>query len=68
MSSSRLLYVGASRDAKLTIAHDDNAGKLTLVASVPTVAGARNPAVAKNGKVYLPHSAGGDLVVAVPTP
>lgn len=68
VSSSRLLYVGASRDAKLTIAHDDNAGKLTLVASVPTVAGARNPAVAKNGKVYLPHSAGGDLVVAVPTP
>jgi len=59
-------YVGAARDAKLTIALDDAKGHLTLVASVPTAAGARNPAVAKNGAVYLAHGGGtasNDLVV-----
>jgi hypothetical protein len=69
--ASRLLYVGAARDAKLTIARDDAAGHLTLVATVPTAAGARNPAVAKNGAVYLAHGGGvtsSDLVVVTPPP
>src|SRR5205085_91653 len=48
---THLLYVGAARAAKLTIARDDAAGKLTLVATVPTPAGSRNPAVAANGAV-----------------
>jgi DNA-binding beta-propeller fold protein YncE len=67
--SSGMAYVGAARDAKLTIARVDAAGRLSLVATVPTVAGARNPAVAKNGDVYLAHGGGvtsSDLVVVSP--
>jgi hypothetical protein len=67
--ASGMLYVGAARDAKLTIARVDPAGHLSLVASVPTAAGARNPAVAKNGEVYLAHGGGvvsSDLVVVTP--
>ena len=69
--ASRLVYVGAARDAKLTIARADAAGHLTLVASVPTAAGARNPAVAKSGAVYLAHGGGvtsSDLVIVTPPP
>lgn len=65
-AGSREVYAGAARDAKLTIAHADPAGKLTLVATVPTAAGARNPAVTKNGDVYLAHGGGvasSDIVV-----
>ena len=64
-----MLYAGAARDAKLTIAHVDAAGHLSLVATVPTAAGARNPAVAKSGDVYLAHGGGvtsSDLVVVSP--
>jgi hypothetical protein len=67
--ASGMLYVGAARDAKLTIARVDSSGHLALVATVPTVAGARNPAVAKNGDVYLAHGGGvtsSDLVVVSP--
>lgn len=63
------LYVGAARAGKLTIASDDAAGKLTVVASIPTPAGARNPAVASNGTVYLAHGGGvasSDIVVVSP--
>jgi DNA-binding beta-propeller fold protein YncE len=69
--STNLLYAGAARDAKLTIARVDPSGHLSLVASVPTAAGARNPAVAKNGDVYLAHGGGvasSDLVVISPPP
>jgi DNA-binding beta-propeller fold protein YncE len=68
--ASELLYVGAARDAKLTIAHVDAAGHLSLVASVPTVAGARNAAVAKDGSVYLAHGGGvasSDIFVVSPS-
>ena len=64
-----MLYAGAARDAKLTIARVDAAGHLSLVSTVSTVAGARNPAVAKNGVVYLAHGGGttsSDLVVVTP--
>lgn len=67
--ASGMLYAGAARDAKLTIARVDAAGHLSLVATVPTAAGARNPAVAKNGDVYLAHGGGvasSDLVVVSP--
>ena len=63
------LYVGAARAAQLTVAHVDNAGKLTLIAQVPTHQGARNGVVTKNGTVYLAHSSLGQLaglIVASP--
>ncbi len=62
-------YVGAAKDAKLTIATADAKGKLTVVEQVPTEKGARNPVVTKDGKVYLAHSGGAnlsDLFVVVP--
>jgi hypothetical protein len=53
--ATHLLYVGAAREAKLTIARADEKGNLTVVAQVPTQAGARNATVAKNGTVFLAH-------------
>jgi DNA-binding beta-propeller fold protein YncE len=67
--STRLLYVGAARAGRLTVASDDPKGKLTVVARVPTHAGARNPAVTDKGVVYLAHSSFGglkDVVVVTP--
>lgn len=69
--ATHLLYVGAAKAAALTIARVDAAGKLALVAKVPTHAGARNPAVTDKGVVYLAHSSLGgltDLVVVTPKP
>jgi len=67
--ATHTLYVGAAKDARLTVAQVDAAGKLSLVAEVPTHEGARNGVVAKNGTVYLAHSQLGQLaglVVASP--
>lgn len=67
--STRLLYVGAAKAAQLTIARVDDWGNLSLVATVKTPPGARNPAVTDKGAVYLAHSAVGgssDLVVVEP--
>jgi DNA-binding beta-propeller fold protein YncE len=63
-------YVGAAKDAKLTIVSADAKGKLTIVAQVPTEKGARNPVVTKSGTVYLAHSGNAnlnDLFVVVPS-
>jgi DNA-binding beta-propeller fold protein YncE len=54
--ATHLLYVGAARAAKLTIAHADENGRLSVVAQVPTREGARNGVLAKNGNLYLAHS------------
>ena len=67
--ATRLLYVGAAKAAQLTIARVDEWGNLSLVATVKTPAGTRNPAVTDKGAVYLAHSALGgssDLVVVEP--
>lgn len=53
--ATHLLYVGAGAAAKLTIARADRSGHLTVVAQVPTRAGARNATVAKDGTVFLAH-------------
>src|SRR5713226_5033124 len=67
--ASHMLFVGAAKAAQLTVASVDANGKLTVIATVPTEKGARNPAVATNGKVFLAHGGGAplnDLAVAVP--
>jgi hypothetical protein len=64
-SATHLLYVGAARAAKLTIARADPTGKLTTVAQVPTQNGARNGVVVKDGTVYLAHSGGVKLPALV---
>lgn len=56
--ATHLLYVGAARAAKLTIARADASGKLTIIAQVPTQNGARNGVVTKDGTVYLAHGGG----------
>jgi DNA-binding beta-propeller fold protein YncE len=68
--ATHLLYVGAARDAKLTVASADAKGQLTVVAQVPTQVGARNATVAKNGMVFLAHNRQAKLsalVVASPS-
>ena len=68
--ATHMLYVGAAKDAKLTVARVDAAGKLSLVAQVPTHEGARNGVVTKDGTVYLAHSSRGQLaglIVATPS-
>jgi DNA-binding beta-propeller fold protein YncE len=63
------VYVGAAKAGQLTIATTDPHGKLSVVATVATHLGARNPAVTDQGVVYLAHSALGglsDLVVVEP--
>jgi hypothetical protein len=64
-SATHLLYVGAARAAKLTIARADNAGTLTTVGQVPTQNGARNGVVTKDGTVYLAHGGGVKLPALV---
>jgi len=59
--ATHMLYVGAARDARLTVARVDAAGKLTLLAQVPTHEGARNGVVTKDGSVYLAHARPGEL-------
>ncbi len=65
-AKNHLLYVGAARAARLTIATVGPDGKLTLTAQVPTKPGARNGVVDAAGKVYLPDSRDSELVVASP--
>ena len=59
--ATHMLYVGAAKDARLTVSLVDAAGKLSLVAEVPTHEGARNGVVTKDGTVYLAHSQLGQL-------
>jgi len=54
--TTHLLYVGAARAAKLTIARVDDQGHLSVVVQVPTREGARNAVVGKDGTVFLAHS------------
>ena len=60
------LYVAAARAAKLVVAAVDAKGKLTVEAEVATKAGARNAVVGKDGKVYVAHSQGSELIVVTP--
>ena len=67
--ASHMLYVGAAKAAKLTIARADDKGKLSLIAQMPTRQGARNGVLDKNGNLYLAHSAiakYSDLLVVSP--
>jgi DNA-binding beta-propeller fold protein YncE len=67
--ATHMLYVGAAKAGQLTIARVDSQGKLSVLATVATHLGARNPAVTDKGAVYLAHSALGglsDLVVVEP--
>jgi DNA-binding beta-propeller fold protein YncE len=64
--SDHRVYVGAAKAATLLVAVLDPRGGLSRVTSVPTQDGARNGVVTSNGKVYLSHSKGSELVVVAP--
>jgi DNA-binding beta-propeller fold protein YncE len=64
-SSTHVLYVGAARAAKLTIARADSAGTLTMITQVATQNGARNGVVTKDGTIYLAHGGGVKLPALV---
>jgi DNA-binding beta-propeller fold protein YncE len=63
----RELVAGAAKDAKVTFAKVDAAGKLTSVAQLTTADGARNGVIADDGRVFLAHTKGSELLV-VPLP
>ena len=63
--ATHMLYVGAAKDARLTVARVDATGKLSKVAVVQTHEGARNGVVTKDGTVYLAHSQLGKLAGVV---
>ena len=63
--ATHMLYVGAAKAAQLTVARVDAAGKISLIAKVPTHEGARNGVVTKNGTVYLAHSQLGQLAALI---
>jgi DNA-binding beta-propeller fold protein YncE len=65
-AAARRVYIGAGKAATLTIAALDAKGGLSVLASVPTIAGARNGVVTTAGEVYLAHSRGSELVVVAP--
>jgi hypothetical protein len=60
------LYAAAARAATLTIARLDPQGGLTPIASVATVAGARNAVATDEGTAYLTDSSGGKILIVVP--
>ena len=68
--ATHLLYIGAAKAGQLTIARVDAHGKLTLVSTVKTPQGARNPVVTEGGVVYLAHTLSqgplSDLAVVTP--
>ncbi len=66
VAATHTVYIGAGKDAKLTIAALDAKGALSPILVVPTKQGARNPAVATDGSIYLPNSGGGELIVVTP--
>ena len=59
--ATHMLYVGAAKNARHTVSLVDTAGKLSLVAEVPTHEGARNGVVTNDGTLYLAHSQLGQL-------
>ena len=64
--TSHLLYIGASRAARLTIASVAGNGALSIAATVPTQTGARNGAVDAHGTMYLEHGKAGELLAVSP--
>ncbi len=60
------LYAAAAGAAKLTIVHLAPEGGLTAIATVATVAGARNSVATDEGTAYLTDAAGGKILIVAP--
>ncbi len=57
------LYVGAGEAAQLTVAHVDDKGVPTVVATAATAAGARNAVADGKGSAYVPDPNGATLLI-----
>jgi DNA-binding beta-propeller fold protein YncE len=64
--SNNLVYAAAGRAATLTIANVDDSGRLSRVALVPTVTGARSVVAGDDGKAYVIDPANGKILVVTP--
>jgi len=51
--SQKLIYIPAGRDGNVTVVHEDSPDKYTVVATVPTMAGARTLAV--DGRTHVAY-------------
>jgi DNA-binding beta-propeller fold protein YncE len=60
------VYAAAARAAQLTIAHLDEKGTLTTVATVASSAGARNAVATDEGTAYLTDSPRSQILVVAP--
>jgi len=68
--ATHMLYIGSPRDGNLTVARVNSAGKLSVVAVVPTHVGERNGVVTRNGTVFMAHARPGNftgMVVVTPS-
>ena len=68
LPASARLYVAAGKAARLTVAHVDDRGTLSLVGSAPTAEGARTVLAGADGTAYLVDPLHGAVLVLTPTP
>jgi DNA-binding beta-propeller fold protein YncE len=68
VESRRLLYVGAAKAAKLTVARIDDKGQATVVATGASTDGARNGVADAAGNAYLADPQHGGILVFAYTP
>ena len=62
LKDKELLYVGAAKAAKLTVAHIDDKGQATLVTTAASVEGARNAVADANGNAYMAEPGGARIL------
>jgi len=67
-AETMMLYVASGKDATLTIAKVSEAGALSVSATAPTAAGARNPVVDGDGTAYVADSQRGRVIIVKPAP
>jgi DNA-binding beta-propeller fold protein YncE len=63
LADKRLLYVAAGKAERLTVARIDDKGKLDVVATGTTSAGARNAVADESGKAYVADSPAARVLV-----
>jgi DNA-binding beta-propeller fold protein YncE len=63
LESKRLLFVGAAKTGRLTVARIDDIGQAIVVATGDTPQGARNPVADAEGNAYEADAANGRLLV-----
>jgi hypothetical protein len=63
LASRGLLYIASGKAATVTIAHADDGGLLSVVATGTTATGARNAVVDARGTAYVADAAGAQLFI-----